>query len=101
LQKLYDDLTAKGKQSEIAALQVGALVEEIDIKDLREAIAATQNPDLSTIYGHLAQASEKHLRAFNRQLKKRGVDYQAQALSQADVQAILAKPESRGHGKRH
>lgn len=43
LQVLYDDLVARGSQSLSAALQVGAAIEEIDILDLQERLAQTEN----------------------------------------------------------
>lgn len=41
LQALYDELSASGNASYVAALKVGALIEEVDILDLQAAIAGT------------------------------------------------------------
>jgi len=65
LQKLYDELLAKGNLSLLDALQVGVLIEETDIDDLKAAIAVTDNRDLLTVYGNLMNGSLNHLSAFN------------------------------------
>ena len=65
LQKLYDDLFAKGNLSLLDALQVGVAIEETDIDDLKAAIAVTDNRDVLTVYGNLLNGSLSHLSAFN------------------------------------
>lgn len=65
LQKLYDDLLAKGNLSLLDALQVGVAIEETDIDDLKAAIAITANRDVLTVYGNLLNGSLNHLSAFN------------------------------------
>jgi hypothetical protein len=64
LQKLYDELVAKGTQSLQAALGVGVTIEEVDIADLEKALAKTANADLERLYGNLLRGSQNHLRAF-------------------------------------
>lgn len=61
---LYRQLVDEGSQSLTAALAVGCKIEELDIKDLNERIARTQNPDILRVYGNLKRGSENHLRAF-------------------------------------
>ena len=65
LQKLFDDLLAKGNISLLDALQVGVAIEETDIDDLKAAIAETDNRDILTVYGNLLNGSLNHLSAFN------------------------------------
>ncbi len=89
LQALYDDLIQKGAVSANVALLVGALVEEVDIKDLKDAIAGTNNPSLIAMYSNLLTASENHLRAFVKNAGQSLGSYSAQVLSQADVDTIL------------
>jgi hypothetical protein len=96
LQALYDQLLAQGLASYLDALQVGALVEEVDIEDNRNAIAGTDNPDLQTVYDNLLRGSRNHLRAYAAAIEQLGVVYQAQHLEQADVDAILDSPMERG-----
>lgn len=95
LQSLYNDLIAQGMVSLVAALQVGGLVEEVDIQDLDDAIAASKHADLAQVYSHLQCASRNHLRAFARNLANQGVSYVAQVLPQGEVDAILASPNER------
>ena len=64
LQALYDELTAKGSVSLEAALRVGATIEEIDILDLEEHMAMTDNAALQRVYGNLLRGSRNHLRSF-------------------------------------
>ena len=66
--ELYADLVAEGSTSLDAALQVGVQIEELDIADLKEAIAETDQADIDTVYGNLLTASGHHLTAFENQL---------------------------------
>ncbi|NJE06470.1 DUF2202 domain-containing protein [Thermococcus sp. M36] len=98
LQALYDQLIETGSQSEVDALKVGALIEEVDIEDLEERIAQTDNEDIKTVYSNLMAGSENHLRAFTSQLEALGVSYTAQVLPQEQVDEILASTGSHGMG---
>lgn len=82
LQKLYDDLISKGKQSEIEALKVGATIEDVDIFDLQRLKKETKNQNIINVYNFLECASRNHLRAFNRGLSMRNAEYKAQHISQ-------------------
>lgn len=46
VQDLYDSLTATSAQSVIAALQVGAQIEEMDIRDITAQEAVVDNADI-------------------------------------------------------
>lgn len=95
IQDLYDALIARGTESDLAALYVGAFIEEFDILDLQLAIDETDNADLDQVYRNLKAGSENHLRAFVGEIEKRGIAYTAQYLPQEVVDAILAaSPES-------
>src|SRR4030042_2949481 len=50
LQALYDELISRGSQSLAEALNVGAAIEEIDILDLKERLAQTDNVDIQLVY---------------------------------------------------
>ncbi len=89
LQSLYDDLVAKGKNSYIDALEVGATIEDLDINDLIKAIAATENLALKTTYESLLEASKNHLRAFIRRLDQQGKTYTPVYISQELFDAII------------
>ena len=64
LQQLYDELVARGLRSLTDAMQVGVSIEEKDIDDLNQAMSATDNNDIVTIYGNLMNGSQNHLAAF-------------------------------------
>ena len=70
LQQLYNDLMVRGSQSSTEALKVGVAIEEVDIKDLKGYIAATNKTDIKQVYNNLLNASYNHLSAFNNQLGK-------------------------------
>jgi hypothetical protein len=67
-EKLYYELVAKGQKSFKDAMLVGKEIEEMDIKDLIERIAQTENPDIKSVYENLKCGSENHLRAFTKHL---------------------------------
>lgn len=90
LQALYDRLVAAGGESLVAALSVGALIEEKDIQDIRDKMAQTDEADVLGVYQNLLCGSYNHLQAFNRQLQNRGVTYASQVISQAEWDAIVA-----------
>lgn len=96
LQSLYTTLIDQGDDSLIAALQVGALIEEVDIEDLENAIAATDNLDLQRMYANLLRGSRNHLRAFVAEIERQGEVYAAQHLDQVAVDAIVDTPMERG-----
>ncbi|MFZ6015645.1 MAG: DUF2202 domain-containing protein [Patescibacteria group bacterium] len=89
LQKLYTDLVERGSTSLADALFIGATIEDLDIYDLKEAIARTDNEDIKTVYENLMRGSRNHMRAFSRQLKRNGGSYEAQYLSQQEIDGIL------------
>jgi hypothetical protein len=90
LQALYDRLVAAGGASLVAALSVGALIEERDIQDIRDRMAATDEADVRATYQNLLCGSYNHLQAFNRQLVSRGVSYATQVIPQSQWDAIVA-----------
>ncbi len=91
LQELYDELISRGKQSLLEAYQVGGLIEEVDIEDLRAAIEETDRIDLERVYMNLLSGSQNHLKAFVSEIERLGVPYVAQYLPQEDVDDILGK----------
>ena len=100
LKQLYTELLAKGKKSTLDALMVGAYIEELDIKDLQEAIEESTHADIKQTYENLMRGSRNHLRAFVRQISNKGSAYNAQVLPQAEVNQIVNSPTERGGWKR-
>ena len=96
LQALYDSLLNTGSESLQSALEVGAAIEEIDILDLQEHIAETDNEDIKLVYENLMKGSRNHLRAFVSTIERQGYDYTPQYLSQEEYAAIINSPIERG-----
>ncbi len=96
LQKLYNDLVAEGSKSIEDALKVGAMIEEIDILDLKKHISETDKEDIKLVYENLMKGSRNHLRAFTSTLSKYGVTYEPQYLSKEEYEKIVESPMERG-----
>lgn len=99
LQALYNDLIATGSESREAALEVGAVIEEVDIEDLENYLNETTAPDVRMVYERLLSGSENHLRAFVSQLEVSGTDRDPVVLDADVYESILASSwVSGGHG---
>ncbi len=96
MQTLYNTLVEQGGQSAIEALKVGATIEDLDISDLYYLLEQTDNTDIKTVYQNLAKGSRNHLRAFTGQLIQRGITYEAQYLTQQQLDDIITSPRERG-----
>jgi hypothetical protein len=90
LQSLYDELVEQGRASLTDAMTVGATIEDLDIFDLQQQIAASDNDDLRIIYQNLMKGSRNHMRSFVAQLERLGADYDAQYVSAEYLQEVLA-----------
>lgn len=89
LQGLYTAMIETGNTSLIDALKVGAAIEEIDIRDLDNALLNIDNADIQFVYENLMAASRNHLRAFVKNLDLQGVTYVPQYLTQAEYNQII------------
>ncbi len=96
LQNLYDELVSRGEQSRMEALLVGALIEEVDMRDIQQAIDEADHNDIINVYNNLLKGSRNHLRAFVGKIEDEGIVYQAQVLSQDEVDEIVDSPVERG-----
>ena len=96
LQSLYDDLVETGSASLENAFRVGVLIEELDIADLADRLAMTNNDDIAIVYQNLMKGSRNHLRSFYRQLDRSGVDYEPTYLSAEEVSRIINSPRETG-----
>jgi hypothetical protein len=97
LQALYNELVSQGSQSLSEALRVGAAIEEIDILDLQERLAQTENADIQHVFTNLLNGSINHLRAFTSTLMNQtGETYQPQYMSLEEYQAIIGETTVRG-----
>jgi hypothetical protein len=98
LQDLYDQLVVDGSGSLVSALQVGALIEELDLVDLQARSAQTDEAAIVSVYANLEKGSRNHLRAFVSELAARGVTYEPTRLDQAAFDAIVSSEIERGPG---
>ena len=74
LQELYDELILKGTVSEQDALEVGCMVEVVDVNDLNHDIElAGDAQDIVATFEYLREGSYKHYWAFDKGLKNHGV----------------------------
>ncbi len=96
MQKLYNDLTAKGNVSLVEALTVGAIIEDLDISDLNKLLATTDNEDIKIAYQNLNKGSRNHMRAFIRNLERNGGAYSPQYISQTEYNKIIGGEQERG-----
>jgi hypothetical protein len=103
----FRDLTDMARTSELAALYVGAFIEELDMNDIAVCplvmvdkgyprpcgLEYTDASALINAYSSLIDGSENHLRAFVGQIEAIiGVgNYEAQYLTDAEVDAILGR----------
>jgi len=99
LQALYKNLVETGLTSIEDALAVGALIEELDIKDITEAIARTDNSDIVTVYENLLRGSRNHLRSFHKQLVARGITYKPQYITEDEFNTIVSEVIETGKGR--
>jgi len=98
LEELYDSLVARGSESLMAALEVGAFIEEVDIKDLQELLDARPETQIAEVYENLLWGSKNHLRAFTRNLSVRDQEYAPKVLSAANYSEIVGSSQQAGCG---
>ncbi len=89
LQNLYNQLIATGEASNEDALTVGATIEDLDIYDLDEFSALTNNADILEVFENLNCGSRNHMRAFYSQLSLLGITYTPQYISQTKLDEII------------
>ena len=103
----FEQLTAMAAESELAALHVGAFIEELDMRDIAECprvmiehgypdpcgLDYTDESVLINTFSSLIDGSENHLRAYVSEIEAvigEG-NYRAQYLSQEEVNEILER----------
>ncbi|MBN1416153.1 MAG: DUF2202 domain-containing protein [Bacteroidales bacterium] len=97
VQMLYNNLVEKGSDSLEAAYMTGALIEEMDIKDLKDALAVVTDENVVRVFENLLKGSRNHLRAFNRKLVNMGLTYTPVYISQQEYNEIINTPMEQGH----
>ena len=96
LGELYVELVDAGTANSIAAVVVGATIEDLDLYDLAGMAERTQDPRILTVYESLMKGSRNHLRSFVEHLTAAGVTYQPQFIDEATYEAIVTSPAERG-----
>lgn len=96
IQNLYNDLIVKGSNLLEDAYTVGALIEELDIKDLQDALAEVGNENIVLVFENLLKGSRNHLRAFNIQLVGLGITYVPEYIDHATFEDIINSPMEKG-----
>lgn len=91
LQVLYDELVAKGSTSAVEALTVGAIIEDLDIYDLKRLLEGNEDPLTRQVYTSLLRGSENHMRSFAGLLDRVGKSYEARYITAGELDAILGK----------
>ncbi|MFM8449215.1 MAG: DUF2202 domain-containing protein [Haliscomenobacter sp.] len=98
LQKLYDALVAEGSTSLLAALKVGATIEDLDIADLHAASAQADNRDILAVYAELTKGSRNHMRSFAGLITNYGAAYIPQFIAEEEYQTIMSTARETGSG---
>ena len=79
-------------------METGALIEELDIKDLEEYLEVVENENIKMVFENLLKGSRNHLRAFNRQLENLGVEIHPVYITQEEYDQIVSTPNETGNG---
>ena len=96
IQELYNLLYDKGIQSKQDALEVGCMVEVVDIDDLDTYIGlaeASNAPDVLTVFNFLRDGSYSHYWAFDKGLKRMGINDGCCALGEEQCHPEYPKEE--------
>lgn len=94
LQTLYDNLIARVDMSKNESLLVGLYIEDLDIRDLDQAISETDEPSLIQVYESLKCGSKNHMRTFESLASDAGIIYTPEFISQAEYDAIINSPRT-------
>ena len=98
LQKLYTDLVAKGVVSEVEALRVGAMIEDLDIYDLENFLKDVENTDIKKVFDNLNRGSRNHMKAFISELEKRGATYTPIYITEERFLEVSTGEKEKGEG---
>lgn len=84
-QALYDSMVKRGSTSRKDAMEVGAEIEEMSIRDLLVWREAEKDPAVQKVLDNLIRGSSNHLKAFVRGRKALGMpEYEAKYLSKEE-----------------
>lgn len=94
IQMLYNDLTAIADTSELGALVVGAMIEDVDIFDIDIFIEESDKNDIINVYEKLKCGSENHMRSFNNELNDLNYIYEPQYIDYTYFNSIISSSNS-------
>ena len=83
----------------LEALKMGALIEEIDIVDLQNFMAQTDNEDILLVYENLEKGSRNHLRSFIGNISNQNGDYEPSHLTEEEYSQIVGSNIERGSSR--
>ena len=89
IQDLYNQFINDGSINEVAALKVGATIEDLDIVDLEANIKATTNTEIISVFESLQCGSRNHLRSFVSAIEISGSTYVPQFLTQEEFNLLI------------
>lgn len=89
LQNIYNDLIEKGSNSYIDALKIGAMIEELDIKDIRDSLNYIDNEDIIFVFNNLEKGSVNHLNSFMKNIEKLNSQYSPIYLSEDEFYKLI------------
>ncbi len=92
---LYTQLAEQGQASELAALGVGATIEDLDIYDIDHMMSRTDDEGILGMYTRLRCGSGNHMRAFTSRLADQAASYEPQFISVGHFDEILAADHER------
>lgn len=96
-QPLFDQLCDQGYASNTNALAVSVAIEEMDIRDINNALKMTDNQDITLVYKNLVRHSRNHLRSFYSSLVAEDGAYTPRYLGPAEFNAIVNSPMESGN----
>ena len=96
LQALYTSLVNSGSVSVIEAYKVGAIIEDLDLNDLKNDLLKVDNQDIILVYQMLSKGSRNHMRNFYSNLKSLGFTYVPHFITQSELDAIVNSAMERG-----
>ncbi|WP_299124676.1 DUF2202 domain-containing protein [uncultured Winogradskyella sp.] len=93
LQNFYDQFVIDGAVSVAEAMQIGATIEDLDIKDLQDFLDVTTHLDLIAVFETLQCGSRNHLRSFVLGIENGGHTYVPQFITQEEFNIIIASSQ--------
>ncbi|MFD2524966.1 DUF2202 domain-containing protein [Flavihumibacter stibioxidans] len=96
LQSLYNQLVAKGSTSLMNALIVGATIEDMDLRDIKEDLQTIDNSDIIEVYENLLKGSRNHLRSFYSKILDLGGTYTPQYITQEEFEEVVSSEMETG-----